>query len=115
MSVPIAAGELCPFEVTCTGMGDVRITTLQDGRQSIHGSLAHTIYSQWATLYSPGPAPVHVDLTTGEQMTTGMNYAFHLPRVGMVLASAGRSDGIEWRGLQKVDVDELCAALAMPQ
>jgi 2-methylaconitate cis-trans-isomerase PrpF len=114
-SETIAAGLLCPFEVAFTGKGDVRITTFQDGRQSIHGSLAHTIYSQWVTLYSPGPAPVHIDLTTGAQITTGMNYAFHLPRVGMVLASAGRPDGIEWRGLQQLDVDELCAALARPQ
>lgn len=113
-SETVMAGLLCPFEVTFTGKGDVRITTFDTGRQSIHGSLEHTIYSQWMTLYSPGPAPVHIDLT-GEQVTTGMNYAFHLPRVGMVLASAGRPDGVEWRGLQQLDVEELCAALAPPQ
>lgn len=110
----IPAGQLCAFEVTFTGKGDVRITTFQDGRQSIHGSLEHTLYSQWVTLYSPGPAPVHIDLTSGEQISTGMNYAFHLPHVGMVLASAGRPDGTAWRGMQKLDVEDLCAALAPP-
>jgi hypothetical protein len=113
-SQPIEAGQLCPFTVTFTGEGAVRITTFEDGRQSIHGSLAHTIYSQWVTLSSSGPAPVHIDPRTGEQFSTGMNYAFHLPRVGMVLASAGRPDGIEWRGLQQLDVAELCSALARP-
>ncbi len=113
-SETIAAPLLCPFDVAFTGRGDVRITTFQDGRQSIHGSLEHTIYSQWVTLSSPGPAPVHIDLTTAEHISTGMNYGFHLPRVGMLLASAGRPDGIEWRGMQKLDVEALCAALAPP-
>jgi hypothetical protein len=34
-------------------------------RESIHGSLAHTVSSAWHTLSSKGPAPAHFDLTAG--------------------------------------------------
>ena len=115
--VVLDAGAVCPFPVTFTSEGEVRITTFQDGRTSVHGSLEHTIFRDrdGVVLHSRGPAPVHVDATTGEQVTTGMNYAFHLRGVGVVLASAGRPDGVEWRGLQELDAAALCAALAPPE
>ena len=43
----------------------IRLTTYHDAsgvpiRQSVHGSLTHTIFSAWHTLVSNGPAPVHI-------------------------------------------------------
>src|SRR5262249_48223180 len=71
------ADSPCPFDVTFTGTGTVERTTFYDNqgnpiRQSIHGALTHTISSAWHTLVSNGPAPVHIDLTTGQMVDTGL-------------------------------------------
>src|SRR5262249_53238706 len=85
----------CPFDVVFTGTGTVAITTFYDNdgnpiRQSLDGALPPTISSAWHTLVSNGPAPVHVDLTTGQMVVTGMEFAFHLPGDGIVLGQSGR-------------------------
>ena len=70
------ANSPCPFDITFTGAGEVTITTYYDNngtpiRQSVHGALVHTFFSAWHTLVSNGPAPVHVDLSTGQMVITG--------------------------------------------
>ena len=84
----------------------------------MHGALTHTIGSEWHTLVSNGPAPVHVDLSTGDMVDTGKEYAFHVPGDGIVFGESGRltlaSDGSElaFNGRSVLNVAELCAALA---
>src|SRR3954468_7184319 len=61
------ADSPCPFDITFTGTGTVRLTTCHHASgvpipQSVHRSLAHTIFSAWHTLVTNGPAPVHIDL-----------------------------------------------------
>ncbi len=113
----------CPFDVTFTGAGTVRITTFVDRsgrpvRQTVQGSLDHTLYSAWRTLYSIGPATVHTDLTTGQSTVTGLQAGFHLPHGGAVLQQAGRLIvGADWarldfRGVELLRAEALCAALA---
>ena len=112
----------CPFDITFIGTGEVTITTYYDNsgtpiRQSVHGALVHTIFSAWHTLVSNGPAPVHLDLSTGQIVDTGKEYAFHVPGDGIVFGQAGRlvfaADGSElsFAGNSVVNTSELCAAL----
>ena len=112
----------CPFDVTFTGTGTIRLTTYYDNngmpvRQSVHGSLTHTIFSAWHTLVSNGPAPVHIDLVSGQMVDTGMEYAFHVPGDGIVLGQSGRltlaGDGSElsFVGHSVLDAATLCAVL----
>ena len=113
----------CPFDIVFTGTGTVKLTTFYDDsgtpvRQSVHGALTHTIGSAWHTLVSNGPAPVHVDLTSGNMVVTGKEFAFHVPGDGVVFGADGRltsaADGTElaFSGRSVVNVAELCAALA---
>jgi hypothetical protein len=113
----------CPFDIVFTGTGTVKLTTFYDNsgtpiRQSVHGALTHTIGSAWHTLVSNGPAPVHVDLATGNTVDTGKEYALHVPGDGIVFGVDGRLvsalDGTElaFDGNEVVNTDELCAALA---
>jgi hypothetical protein len=117
------ADSPCPFDVVFTGTGTVKLTTFYDEsgapvRQTVHGALTHTIGSAWHTLVSNGPAPVHVDLATGNMVVTGKEYAFHVPGDGVVFGTDGRltfaADGSElaFSGRSVVNVTELCAALA---
>ena len=117
------ADSPCPFDITFTGTGEVTQTTYYDNtgtpiRQSIHGALVHTIFSAWRTLVSNGPAPVHIDLSTGQMIVTGKEVAFHVPGDGIVFGQAGRlisaADGSElsFAGHSVTKVSELCAALS---
>jgi hypothetical protein len=117
------ADSPCPFDITFTGTGEVTLTTYYDNtgaptRQSVHGALVHTIFSAWHTLVSNGPAPVHVDLSTGQMIITGKEFAFHVPGDGIVFGQAGRlisaADGSElsFAGRSVTKVPELCAALS---
>ena len=112
----------CPFDITFTSTGTVTLTTYYDNsgmpvRQSVHGALTHTIFSAWHTLVSNGPAPVHIDLASGQMVDTGMEYAFHVPGDGIVLGQSGRlvsaADGSElsFVGHSALDPASLCAAL----
>ena len=83
----------------------------------MHGSLTHTVSSAWHTLTSNGPAPVHIDLTSGLVTDTGMEFAFHIPGSGIVWAQAGRFvfndiGPVSYSGLNTLDTGALCAALA---
>jgi hypothetical protein len=113
----------CPFDVTFTGTGTIRLTTYYDAsglptRQSVHGSLTHTIFSAWHTLVSNGPAPVHIDLAGGQMVDTGKEFAFHVPGDGIVFGQSGRlvlaADGtqLSFAGNTVVDTAALCSALA---
>jgi hypothetical protein len=113
----------CPFDITFTGTGTIKLTTYYDNsgtpvRQSVHGALTHTIFSAWHTLVSNGPAPVHVDLASGQMVDTGKEFAFHVPGDGIVLGQSGRltlaADGSElsFVGHWVLDAAALCAALA---
>src|SRR4051795_12886267 len=89
------ADSPCPFDITFTGTGMIRLTTYYDAsglpiRQSVHGSLVHTIFSAWHTLVSNGPAPVHIDLAGGQMVDTGKEFAFHVPGDGIVFGQSGR-------------------------
>jgi hypothetical protein len=79
----------CGFDLVFTELGDTTLTTFSDGRQFIQGILQHTISGPGGTLSSIGPAPVHVDLNTGVMTDTGMEFSFHVPGQGVVLATAG--------------------------
>jgi hypothetical protein len=92
--IPANTG-LCPFDLTFTGTGTIRITTHVDANgtptsQVADGALLHTLSSAWASLSANGPAPVHIDLTTGQQAITGNEFHFTLAGAGVVLAGAGR-------------------------
>jgi len=78
----------CGFDLVFTGLGDVTVTTFSDGRQFTQGILQHTISGPGGTLSSIGPASVHIDLNTGVATDTGMEFSFHVPGHGVVLASA---------------------------
>ncbi len=117
------ADSPCPFDVTFTGTGTIKLATYYDNngtpiRQSVHGALTHTIYSAWHILVSNGPAPVHIDLSTGQMVDTGKEFAFHVPGDALVFGQAGRltlaADGSElsFAGHSVVDTSALCAALA---
>ena len=117
------ADSPCPFDITLTGVGTVLRTTYYDNegvpiRQSIHGALTHTIFSDWHTLVANGPAPVHIDLTTGLALTTGNEVLFHVPGDGIVFGQSGRLvlaadfSELAFNGHSVVDVAGLCAALA---
>jgi hypothetical protein len=117
------ADSPCPFDVTFTGTGTIKLTTYYDNsgapiRQSVHGALAHTIFSAWRTLVSNGPAPVHIDLSAGQMVDTGKEFAFHVPGDAIVFGQSGRltlaADGSElsFTGHSVVDTGALCAALA---
>jgi hypothetical protein len=116
------ADSPCGFDITFSGAGTVRVSTYYDNtgtptRQSIHGSLAHTLSSAWHTLSSKGPAPVHIDLTAGISVDTGKEFAFHIPGSGVVWAQSGRFvfgdiGLISYTGLNSLDTTALCAALA---
>jgi hypothetical protein len=90
----------CPTTVAASrspspATGVVKITTFTDGtgtavRQTVHGSLDHTVYSPWKTLYSPGPASVRTDLATGQSVLTVCSSASPCRGPGVVLATAGR-------------------------
>lgn len=79
----------CGFDLVFTALGDNTVTTFSDGQQISHGILQHTISSPWRTLTSIGPASVHTDLITGVSTDTGMQFSFHVPGAGVVLAQAG--------------------------
>src|SRR3954453_2251823 len=117
------ADSPCPFDITFTGTGTIKLTTYYDAnglpvRQTVHGSLAHTIFSAWHTLASNGPAPVHVDLADGQMIDTGKEFAFHVPGDGIVFGQSGRlvlaADGsqLAFAGHTVVDTAALCSALA---
>jgi hypothetical protein len=117
------ADSPCPFDVTFTGTGTVTMTTFYDNagapvRQSVHGALTHTISSAFHTLFSNGPAPVHVDLVSGQMVVTGKEFAFHVPGDGIVFGQSGRlvlaADGsqLSFNGNSVVAVEALCTALA---
>jgi hypothetical protein len=67
---------------------------------------------------SNGPAPVHIDLTSGQMIDRGKEYGFHVPGDGIVLGQSGRltfaADGSElsFAGHSVLDAAALCAALA---
>lgn len=91
----VPAGSLCAFDLTFTGTGTITVTTFFDNagtpiRQSIHGALVHTLSGPDGTLSTSGPAPVHIDLTTGTATDTGNEYHFDLAGHGVVLAGTGR-------------------------
>src|SRR5438445_4046623 len=70
------ADSPCGFDITFSAAGTVTVTTYYDNaglpvRESIHGSLAHSVSSAWHSLSSKGPAPVHIDLTAGLAVDTG--------------------------------------------
>jgi len=112
----------CNFDVTFSGAGMVEVTTYYDNagnpvRESVHGSLTHTVASAWHTLTSKGPAPVHIDLTDGLVTDTGKEFAFHIPGSGIVWAEDGRFvfggiGAISYSGLNTLDDDALCTGLA---
>lgn len=113
----------CPFDITFTGTGTVTLKTYYDNtgaptRQSVHGALTHTISSAWRTLTSNGPAPVHLDLDTGQMIDTGNEFAFHVPGEGIIFGQAGRlifaADGseISFSGNSVVNTAALCQALS---
>src|SRR3954447_4097765 len=117
------ADSPCPFDITFTGVGTIRLTTYYDAsglpiRQSVHGSLTHTIFSAWHMLVSNGPAPVHIDVAGGQMVDTGKEFAFHVPGGGVVFGQAGRlvlaADGsqLSFAGHTVVDTTALCSALA---
>jgi hypothetical protein len=117
------ADSPCPFDITFTGTGTIKLTTYYDNsgtpiRQSIHGALTHTIFSAWHTLVSNGPAPVHIDLASGEMVDTGKEFAFHVPGDGIVFGQSGKltlaADGsqLSFVGHSVLDTAALCAALA---
>ncbi len=106
----------CGFDLVFTAVGDNTVMTFGDGHQISHGILEHTISSPWHTLTSIGPASVHTDLATGVSTDTGMQFAFHVPGEGVVLAQAGNftflPDGtVVEHGLDRFS-PALCAALA---
>jgi hypothetical protein len=116
------ADSPCPFPVTFTGAGTLTVTTFTDERgtpirQAIHGALTHTLFSQWHTLVSSGPAPVHADLVGGQMIVTGNEYDFRVRGAGVVLGQAGRlvqaPDGSElsFTGVSTLDAAALCDAL----
>ena len=117
------ANSPCPFDITFTSTGELTITTYYDNgtpiRQGIHGALVHTIFSAWHTLASNGPAPVHIDLSTGQMADTGKEFAFHIPGDGIVWGQAGRlvfaADGsqLSFTGNSVVNSSQLCAALSL--
>jgi hypothetical protein len=118
----LPSGSLCPYDVTFTGTGTITLTTYYDNTgaptsQTVHGALMHTIFSAWHTVTSNGPAPVHIDLATGQMVDTGKEYAFHVPGDGIVLGSAGRlvlaADGsvLSFAGNSVTNTSTLCAAL----
>src|SRR4051812_5780925 len=117
------ADSPCPFDITFTGTGTIRVTTYYDAsglpiRRSVHGSLVHTIFSAWHTLVSNGPAPVHIDFAGGQMIDTGKEFAFHVPGDGIVFGQSGRlvlaADGsqVSFAGNTVVDTAALCSALA---
>lgn len=116
------ADSPCDFDVTFTGAGTVNVTTYYDNagnpiRESVHGSLTHTVSSAWHTLSSKGPAPVQIDLATGLSTDTGKEFAFHIPGSGVVWAQNGRFvygdiGVISYSGLNTLDTTALCGALA---
>jgi hypothetical protein len=116
------ADSPCGFDITFTAAGTVTVTTYYGNagvpvRQSIHGSLDHTVTSAWHSLSSKGPAPVHIDLTAGLAIDTGKEFAFHIPGAGAVWAQNGRfvfgdAGLISFTGLNSLDTATLCAALA---
>ena len=113
----------CAFDITFTGTGTIALTTYYDQsgaplRQAVHGSLTHTVFSDWHTLTSNGPAPVHIDLVNGQMVDTGKELAFHMPGAGVIFGQSGRltlaADGgqLSFVGHSIVDTAGLCAALA---
>jgi hypothetical protein len=116
------ADSPCGFDITVSAAGTVTVTTYSDNtgtpiRESIHGSLAHTVSSAWHTLSSKGPAPVHIDLTASVAIDTGKEFAFHIPGSGVVWAQNGRFvfgdiGLISYTGLNSLDTNAVCGALA---
>jgi hypothetical protein len=120
----IPAGSLCPFDLAFAGTGTIKMTTYLDQNgvptsQFVDGALLHTLSSPWASISTNGPAPVHIDLSTGQQTITGNEFHFTLQGAGVVLAGAGRlvldsqNVQISYSGLN-VPADRigaLCAAL----
>ena len=116
------ADSPCGFDITFSAAGTVTVTTYYDNaglpvRESIHGSLAHSVSSAWHSLSSKGPAPVHIDLTAGLAVDRGKEFAFHIPGTGVVWAQNGRFvfgdvGLISYTGLNTLDTATLCAALA---
>ena len=112
----------CGFDITFSAAGTVTVTTYYDNaglpiRESVHGSLSHTVSSAWHALFSKGPAPVHIDLTAGLAVDTGKEFAFHIPGSGVVWAQNGRFvfgdiGLISYTGLNTLDTSALCTALS---
>ena len=116
------ADSACGFDITFSAAGTVNVTTYNDNaglpvRESIHGSLAHTVSSVWHSLSSKGPAPVHIDLTASLAIDTGKEFSFHVPGAGVVWVQNGRFvfgdiGLISYTGLNSLDTTTFCAALA---
>ena len=116
------ADSPCGFDITFSAAGTVTVTTYYDNaglpiRESVHGSLSHTVSSAWHALFSKGPAPVHIDLTAGLAVDTGKEFAFHIPGSGVVWAQNGRFvfgdiGLISYTGLNTLDTSALCTALS---
>ena len=116
------ADSPCGFDITFSAAGTVTVTTYYDNaglpiRESVHGSLSHTVSSAWQSLFSKGPAPVHIDLTAGLAVDTGKEFAFHIPGSGVVWAQNGRFvfgdiGLISYTGLNTLDTSALCTALS---
>ena len=79
---------------------------------------SHTLFSSWHTLVSNGLAPVHLDLTNGEIVDTGMEFAFHVPGDAIVFGQAGRltlaadNSQLAFGGMSVFNTDAVCAARA---
>lgn len=117
------ADSPCPFDITFTGTGTITRTIYYDEsgvplRQSVHGALTHTLFSAWHTLTSNGPAPVHIDLASGQMVDTGKEFAFHVPGDGVVFGQSGRlvlagdQSELSFVGHSVLDTAALCAALS---
>jgi hypothetical protein len=119
----LPSGSLCPCDLTFTGTGTITLTTCYNNAgnptsQTVHGAPTHTISTAWHTLTSNGPAPVHIDLATGQMVDPGKEFAFHLPGDGIVLGTDGRlvsaADGsvLLFAGNMVADTSTVSAALS---
>jgi len=122
------ADSPCEFPIEFRNVGSATVKTFFDRqgrpiRQLITNpnSLVHVLTGLTPggrSLTARGPAPAHIDLATGIQTSTGAQYVFHVTGHGVVLGAAGHylfAPGgitISSSGLDRLDANTLCAALA---